>query len=88
MFKGGILNAWNKKMAVALDVAFFETLPALEKVSKKDADMSWLIYDLTDRGGQSYEPQKIETVYTRFSDTLDAITRPKVGKIENFIKIL
>lgn len=88
MFKGGILNAWKKKMAVALDVAFFETLPALEKVSKEDADMSWLIYDLIDREGQSYELQKIETVYTKFSDALDTITRPKVGKIEDFIKIL
>jgi hypothetical protein len=88
MFKGGILNAWKKKMAVALDLAFFETLPALERVSKEDADMSWLIYDLVDREGQAFELQKIETVYTRFSDALNTITRPKVGKIENFMKIL
>ncbi len=88
MFKGGILNAWKKKMAVALDVAFFETLPALERVSKENADMSWLIYDLVDREGQLYELQRIETVYTKFSDALNTITRPKVGKIENFMKIL
>jgi hypothetical protein len=88
IFKGGILNAWKKKMAVALDVAFFETLPVLERVSKEDADMSWLIYDLVDREGQSYELQKIDTIYTKFSDALNTITRPKVGKIENFMKIL
>lgn len=88
MFKGGILNAWKKKMAVALDVAFFETLPELERVPKEDADMSWLIYDLVDREGQAFELQKIETVYTKFSDALNTITRPKVGKIENFMKIL
>ena len=88
IFKGGILNEWKKKMAVALDVAFFETLPVLERVSKEDADMSWLIYDLVDREGQSYELQRIETVYTKFSDALNVITRPKVGKIEKFIKIL
>lgn len=88
MFKGGILNAWQKKMAVALDVAFFETLPALERVSKEDADMSWLVYDLVDREGQSYELQRIETVYTKFSDALNTLTLPKVGKVEKFMKIL
>lgn len=88
LFKGGILNAWKKKMAVALDVVFFETLPALMRVSKEDADMCWLIYDLVDREGISYELRKVETVYTKFSDALNTITRPKVGKIENFMKIL
>lgn len=88
MFKGGILNAWQKKMAVALDVAFFETLPALERVSKEDADMSLLVYDLVDREGQSYELQTIETVYTKFSDALNTLTLPKVGQVEKFMKIL
>ena len=88
MFKGGILNAWKRKMAVALDLAFFETLPPLERVSKEDADMSWLIYDLVDRESQAFELQKIETVYTKFSDALNTITRPKVGNIENFMKML
>lgn len=88
IFKGGILNAWKKKMAVALDLAFFETLPALEQVPKEDADMSWLIYDLVDREGRSFELQRVETVYTKFSDALNRITRPKVGKIEKFLKIL
>jgi hypothetical protein len=88
MFKGGILNAWKKKMAVALDVAFFETLPNLERVSKEDADMSWLVYDLIDHSGKSYELEKVETVYTKFSEALNTITRPKVGNIENFLKIL
>ena len=88
IFKGGILNAWKKKMAVALDLAFFETLPDLEQVPKEDADMSWLIYDLVDREGRSFELQRVETVYTKFSDALNRITRPKVGKIEKFLKIL
>ncbi|MCC5838929.1 MAG: hypothetical protein JJT96_02305 [Opitutales bacterium] len=88
MFKGGILNAWRKKMAVALDVAFFETLPALERVSKEDADMSWLVYDLNDRGGESYELKRIETVYTKFSDALNTLALPRVGKVERFMEIL
>jgi len=88
MFKGEVLNAWKKKMAVALDVAFFETLPALEQVSKEDADMSWLIYDLLDGKGHSYQLQILETIYTRFSDALNTITRPKVGAVKDFMKIL
>ncbi len=88
MFKGGILNAWKKKMAVALDVAFFETLPNLERVAKADADMALLVYDLIDQEGNSYELQKVETVYTKFSKALNTITRPKVGKIETFFKLL
>lgn len=88
MFKGGILNSWKKKMAVALDVAFFETLPYLERVPREEADMSWLIYDLIDRSGRLYELQKVETVYTKFSDALNSITRPRVGDIGDFLKIL
>lgn len=47
IFKGGILNAWGKKTAVALNSGFFRTLPNLPEVSKADADMAWLVYDLT-----------------------------------------
>lgn len=34
IFKGGILNSWKKKIAVALNKSFFETLPALIKSGK------------------------------------------------------
>ncbi len=43
MFKGGILNSWGKKMAVALDSPFFNTLPQLKETSPKDADVAWLV---------------------------------------------
>jgi hypothetical protein len=46
IFKGGIINAWNKKTAVALNKGFFDTLPKLPEVSKAEADIAWLIYDL------------------------------------------
>lgn len=52
LFKGGILHSWRKKMAVAINKSFFETLPPLKSVKKKDADIAWFIYDLepvTDR---------------------------------------
>lgn len=45
IFKGGILSAWNKKMAVALDSAFWATLPPLEPVPPEESDMAWLVYN-------------------------------------------
>lgn len=46
IFKGGILHAWNKKTAVALDAGFFATLPNLKEVSPQEAEIAWFIYDL------------------------------------------
>ena len=46
IFKGGILNTWQRKMAVALNKSFFNTLPVLDEVDKADADIAWLVYDL------------------------------------------
>ena len=89
MFKGGILHAWNKKMAVALDSAFFNTLPNLGETDQADADVAWLIYDLVPSNDKSsYELQKTKIVYTRFANALDTITKPKIGKIGKFMKLL
>jgi len=46
LFKGGILHGWKKKIAVALNKNFFDTLPKLKRVSKQKADIAWLIYDV------------------------------------------
>ena len=88
MFKGGILNEWNKKMAVALDSPFFNTLADLKEIEKDKADMAWLVYDLVPSASQSFELQKTKVVYTEFSEALNTITRPKVGKIGKFIDLL
>lgn len=89
LFKGGILNAWNKKMAVALDSRFFDTLPKLEEVDKKDAEVAWLVYDLIkEEGDQSYHLKTTKIVYTKFIDSLNTITRPKVGDISTFMSTL
>jgi hypothetical protein len=88
MFKGGILNAWGKKMAVALDSPFFNTLPKFKEVSKKEADVAWLIYDLIPDQNNHLMITKTRTVYTKFSDALDTISKPKIGKIDEFLKIL
>ncbi len=89
MFKGGILHAWNKKIAVALDSPFFNTLPRLDEVDQIEADVAWLIYDLVASNDKlHYELQKTKVVYTKFIKALNTITKPKVGKIERFLSLL
>jgi len=89
LFKGGILHMWKKKMAVALDRAFFSTLPTLPTVPEPDAEMAWLIYDLVpDVTGGPLILRQVDTVYTAFADSLMVMTRPVIGEPEVFIKIL
>lgn len=89
MFKGGIFHAWNKKMAVALDSSFYDTLPDFGETSKSEAEVAWLVYDLVlDATTTRYNLKRTKVVYTKFSDALNAITRPKVGRIADFMKLL
>ncbi len=86
IFKGGIINAWNKKSAVALDKSFFDTLPKLPEVSKSEADIAWLIYDVKspEKDGAHYELFRERVVYTKFEPALLQITRSRPGKMEDF----
>ena len=89
MFKGGIFQAWNKKMAVALDSSFYDTLPDLRETSKSEAEVAWLVYDLVlDATTTRYNLKRTKVVYTKFLDALNAITRPKVERIADFMKLL
>lgn len=91
LFKGGILHSWHKKIAVALNKNFFDTLPPLTKVSKSKADIAWLIYDLemiTEGGRDRYKLTKIDEVFTEFEHALISITTPVPGNINDFVKLL
>ncbi|MFQ5585691.1 MAG: NotI family restriction endonuclease [Thermodesulfobacteriota bacterium] len=93
LFKGGILNAWGKKIAVAINKGFFDTLPSLERVERDSAEIIWLIYDLAPQlnrhnSMERYKLTKIETVYTRFQPALKMLTRPKPGNVNAFMKLL
>lgn len=89
LFKGGIINAWKKKSAVALDLAFFKTLPTLEEVDKSKAEMAWFVYDLVlDSKTNRNVLTRVKAVYTRFSDTLRQITVAKPGKVKDFVQVL
>lgn len=89
LFKGGILNAWNKKMAVALDKAFFDTLPTLEEVTPSEAEMVWLVYDLCpSEDGKQLALTRFKKIYTKFNTALNTITRPRVGQMNHFMQQL
>ncbi len=91
LYKGGILHSWRKKIAVALNKSFFETLPPLKTVSKSKADISWLIYDLQlvkEEGQERFVLTKTDEVFTEFEPALVSITTSSPGNIDDFIKLL
>lgn len=87
MFKGGILNSWKKKTAVALNRGFFETLPEMKRVDKEKADIAWLIYDLKLESGR-FRLERTDTIYTEFQAALQTLTQPVPGKLQDFLKVL
>ncbi|MCC6446588.1 MAG: hypothetical protein IT210_24430 [Armatimonadetes bacterium] len=86
IFKGGILHTWQRKMAVALNSGFFNTLPDLEDTDSSEADIAWFIYDLKhDSSANRYTLQLSKVVYTKFEPALLRITRSEAGMEEAFI---
>ena len=89
IYKGGILNAWQKKMAVAVHRAFFETLPVMPQVEPGQAEIAWFVYDLVyDEAANRYQLKHGETRYTRFQDALNTITMSQAGDVADFEKYL
>ena len=89
IYKGGILNAWQKKMAVAVHRAFFETLPVMPQVEPAQAEIAWFVYDLVyDEAASRYQLKHGETSYTRFQDALNTITMSQAGDVTDFGKYL
>lgn len=89
IYKGGILNKWGKKMAVAVHRAFFQQLPVLPESDPTEAEIAWLVYDLVyDATQDRYKLQRGETRYTRFKAALDTITIAEPGDINEFVGYL
>ncbi|MDR0613239.1 MAG: hypothetical protein LBG45_07160 [Dysgonamonadaceae bacterium] len=87
--KGSILRQWNKKQAVAMQTAFYDTLPPLPEVEKSAADFAFLLYDL--------EPVKNEIrleltlkkiVYTKFDAALEQTVKFEAGSLTDFTQQL
>ena len=89
LYKGSILSAWNKKMAVALDKGFYSTLPELQETDQQKADLAWFVYDLRKSGGNGrYTLVLDRTVYTTFHESLNQITRTDAGDPSEFLRYL
>lgn len=89
IYKGGILHAWQKKQAVAVHRGFFDTLPPLQQVSKSEAEMVWLVYDLVlDPAHNQYQLTLLERVYTLFRPIVEQITTPNPGPMGPFVDYL
>ncbi len=87
--KGSILKQWGKKQAVALQTAFYKTLPEFPEVSRSEADFAFFLYDLVpDATTHTYNLNLSRVVYTRFKDALEQIARFEAGDIEDFARVL
>lgn len=89
LYKGGIVKSWGKKQAVALQHRFFDTLPALPTVDPDEADIAWMLYDLErNTVTNSYQLISTHIVYTQFLPTLNRITIPEPGSVDDFLSLL
>ena len=89
IFKGGILKAWGKKTAVALNRGFFHTLPTLQEVEPSRADIAWFVYDLVhDTNSNVFQLKRWKAIYTKFNESLEKITRSEPGDMSDFLEVL
>ncbi len=87
--KGSILKQWNKKQAVALQTAFFNTLPPLPEVDIEESDFAFFLYDLVPvKGAKRLELHLSRTVYTKFAIALEQIAKFEAGSISEFTQQL
>jgi hypothetical protein len=87
--KGSILKQWQKKQAVALQSAFYNTLPPLPEVDKVDADFAFFLYDLVSIKQQKRLEIKLSrVVYTKFTSALEQIAKFEAGSINEFTQLL
>ncbi|WP_084542995.1 NotI family restriction endonuclease [Deinococcus murrayi] len=83
-WKGSVLHAWMKPIAVCVQAAFWDTMPYLSSVTTSDTasaayqEMAWVITDL-ERQGRIYRLRHIQTLYSEFEKTLLAATQTPAG---------
>lgn len=89
LFKGGIINTWGKRQAVALQTAFYDTLPPLPRLSNvEEADMLWLLYDLEDSGNGQLHLKLNDTVFTQSDGAMGQLMKAKPGSLDHFVVTL
>jgi hypothetical protein len=89
LYKGAILSAWRKKMAVAVDSSFFTTLPQMEEIDRHSAEIAWLIYGTQYNDKENrYHLRLAKTVYTGFQAALNKIITAEPGDQNEFLQLL
>jgi hypothetical protein len=89
IYKGQILRAWHKKLAVVVDQPFFNTLPIINQTPKEKADVCWLVYELKEVGDKNrLELNLAQKVYTSWDDVFKSIANPDIGDVSEFISVL
>lgn len=87
--KGSILKQWNKKQAVALQTAFYNTLPPMPEVDKAESDFAFFLYDLFPvKKEKRLELKLSRVVYTKFAIALEQIAKFEAGSITDFTQLL
>lgn len=87
--KGSILKQWNKKQAVALQTAFYNTLPPLPEFDKAESDFAFFLYDFaTVKNEKRLELKLSKVVYTKFAIALEQIAKFEAGSITDFTQLL
>jgi len=87
--KGSILKQWGKKQVVALQTAFYNTLPLLPEVEKAESDFAFFLYDLVpDKKENRLVLQLSRVVYTKFAIALEQIAKFVAGSISEFTQLL
>lgn len=80
-WKGSILHAWGKPIAVCVQAAFWNTMPYLSAVTaptNAHQEVAWVILDL-ERVGRVFRLAHTMTVYSEFGAALTAATQTPAG---------
>jgi Restriction endonuclease NotI len=80
-WKGSVLHAWGKPIAVCVQDAFWNTMPYLSAVTTPTDnahELAWIIIDL-ERTGRIFQLVHLKTVYSEFGAALSAATQTPAG---------
>ncbi|MBU0692737.1 hypothetical protein KKH18_13115 [bacterium] len=87
--KGRIFRRWGRKMAVAVDSVFYDSLPKMQSVPVRTADLAWFVYELVqNKNAKTLSLKMREVVYTDLRDTLSSMMEPAVGEEGKFLSKL
>lgn len=82
--KSRVLRKWGRKMAIAVDEPFFNSLPPIEAVGQASADLLWLVYGFENAEQRSKMVLR-KRVHCDLRDALSSMMDPSVGEESQFI---